>query len=114
MGRLVEIEPDLRPYLAAIIVAALQKAGDKLVVPQDLQCSRVSQEDFETHLTRLATQQYPTYGILEQLGPSALTQEEEKVQQDKRRDMQLTTMLREIGGLGQSVRALEEVLLADL
>lgn len=69
MSRLVEIEPDLRPYLASIIIAALQKARETITVPADMPVNRVSQDDFDAHLMRLATRQYPTYGILEQLGP---------------------------------------------
>jgi hypothetical protein len=36
MARLVEIEPDIRPYLASLIVRAVYRAGDNLVVPRNL------------------------------------------------------------------------------
>ena len=30
LGRLIQIEPDIRPYLAAVLVAAIQEAGEAL------------------------------------------------------------------------------------
>ena len=36
LGRLVEIEPAVRPYLASLLVAAVDKAGEVLRVPMSL------------------------------------------------------------------------------
>ena len=36
LGRLLQTEKDIRPYLAAIIVAAVQMAGETLTVPDTL------------------------------------------------------------------------------
>lgn len=36
LGRLVEVEPDIRPYLGSLLIWAIAKAGDKLVIPEGL------------------------------------------------------------------------------
>jgi hypothetical protein len=99
MSRLVEIEPDLRPYLASVIIAALQKAREGITVPLDMPVHRVSQDDFDARLMQLATQQYPTYGILEQLGPKQVSPDEQRVQREQIRDNQLAHLLKDVGGL---------------
>ena len=47
LGRILETEKDVRPYLASIIVAAMQKAGDTLLIPDDLMVSVVAPEEFK-------------------------------------------------------------------
>ena len=37
LTKLVALDGDIRPYLASLMVAALHRAGDKLVVPSDLE-----------------------------------------------------------------------------
>ena len=68
LGRLVEIEPAVRPYLASLLVAAVDKAGEVLTVPTSLQIDKVTQEDFEAHLLKLAASNYPHYGMLTNMG----------------------------------------------
>ena len=46
----MEIEPAVRPYLAALLVAAVDKAGEVLRVPMSLKVDQVTQEEFENHL----------------------------------------------------------------
>ena len=65
LGRLLQTEPDIRPYLAAVIVAALQKARESIPVPPGVRVEEMTQEDFDNRLLELATKTYPTYGILE-------------------------------------------------
>ena len=50
LGRLVEVEPAVRPYLASLLVAAVARAGEILKVPASLRVEQVTQEDFESHL----------------------------------------------------------------
>jgi hypothetical protein len=49
MSRLVEIEPDIRPYLASLIVRAVHKAGDALVVPRNLRIQSLAEEEFDQY-----------------------------------------------------------------
>ena len=44
LTKLVALNGDIRPYLASLMVAALHQAGDKLVVPSDLEVQRVTRE----------------------------------------------------------------------
>ena len=41
MGRILETEPDVRPYLAAVIVATLQKANEGITVPMGMTVNQV-------------------------------------------------------------------------
>ena len=36
LTKLVTIDADVRPYLASLLVAAMHRAGDELVIPSDL------------------------------------------------------------------------------
>ena len=65
LTRLLEVEPDMRPYLASIIVRAVQKAGDSLVIPASLNVQRVSDDEFECNQLHLAARTYNMYGALE-------------------------------------------------
>ena len=44
LTKLVALYGDIRPYLASLMVAALHRAKDKLVVPDDLEVKRVTRE----------------------------------------------------------------------
>ena len=44
LTKLVALDGDVRPYLASLMVAALHRAKDKLVVPNDLDIQRVTRE----------------------------------------------------------------------
>lgn len=67
MSRLLEIEHDIRPYLASLIVRALHNAKDTLVIPRSLKVKEVSEEDFDKHQLQLAAKQYNMYGTLNQM-----------------------------------------------
>ena len=71
LGRLVEIEPAVRPYLASLLVAAVDKAGKVLRVPMSLKLEQVTQEDFENHLLQLTAANYPYYGMLTSMSRNA-------------------------------------------
>ena len=43
LTKLVEINSDVRPYLAALMVAALAKAGEELIIPSSLACRRLAE-----------------------------------------------------------------------
>jgi hypothetical protein len=44
LTKLIALDSDIRPYLASLMVAALHRAKDKLVIPNDLQIKRVTRE----------------------------------------------------------------------
>ena len=44
LTKLVALDGDIRPYLASLMVAALHRAGDKLVVPQEMEIKKVTRE----------------------------------------------------------------------
>ncbi len=44
LTKLVQLDGDVRPYLAALMIAALNKAGDELVVPDTLRIRRLTEE----------------------------------------------------------------------
>ena len=50
LTKLVELDGDVRPYLAALMVAALARAHETLIIPDTLQCKRVSLDAFENML----------------------------------------------------------------
>lgn len=64
MARLLEIKPDIRPYLAALIVRAVQRAGDRLIVPSTLPIEKMTEEDFDYYQLGLAARSYNAYGVL--------------------------------------------------
>ena len=64
MARLVEIEHDIRPYLASMIVRAVHRAGDALVVPHSLRISALADDEFDQYQLGLAAKSYGMYGAL--------------------------------------------------
>lgn len=64
MARLVEIEPDIRPYLASMIVRAIHRAGDALVVPSNLRITTLAEDEFDQYQLGLAAKSYDMYGAL--------------------------------------------------
>ena len=63
------MDHDLRPYLAALMVAALHRAKDKLVIPDDLELVKVTREQFDHMLQTEAGKTYDVNGALG-TGPS--------------------------------------------
>ena len=64
LTKLVELDGDVRPYLAALMVAALVRAHETLVVPDTLQLRRVSLEAFENMLQAEAGKAYDNCGTI--------------------------------------------------
>ena len=64
LTRVAEVDADVRPYLAALMVAAMYRAGQPLVVPDNLALQRVTKEQFEEYLTSLAGTSYENWGAL--------------------------------------------------
>ncbi len=46
LTKLVTLDSDVRPYLASLMVSALHRAGEELVIPDDLKVREVTAEAF--------------------------------------------------------------------
>ena len=64
LTKLVQLEGDVRPYLASHMIAALNKAGDELVVPDTLRIRMLTEEAFENMLKAEAGKTYHNYGMI--------------------------------------------------
>ena len=42
LTKLVDMDNDVRPFLAALMVSALHRAGEKLIIPSDLQVEKMA------------------------------------------------------------------------
>jgi hypothetical protein len=49
MSRLLEIEPEIRPYLATLVVRAIHRARGTLYVPEGLDVEELAQQEFEDY-----------------------------------------------------------------
>jgi hypothetical protein len=67
LARLIQVETDVRGYLAAVLLAALAAAGEKAYLPSSLQYETITDEDFKKKLLDFSVKNYPTYGVLENL-----------------------------------------------
>ena len=70
-----ELDQDVRPYLAALMVAAMAKAGQVLYIPTRLQVRAVSDTEFDSLLRTMAGQHYHSHSTLgHELGGGVLDQ----------------------------------------
>ena len=64
LTKLVELDGDVRPYLATLMVAALARAGKTLVVPEGMHISMMTREAFDNMLLKEARHNYDNYGLV--------------------------------------------------
>ena len=64
LTKLVELDGDVRPYLAALMVAALARVGETLVVPEGTRISTMTREAFDNMLLKEAGRNYDNYGLV--------------------------------------------------
>ena len=64
LTKLVELDGDVHPYLAALMVATLAWAGETLVVPEGTRISTMTREAFDNMLLKEARQNYNNYGLV--------------------------------------------------
>lgn len=64
LTKLVSMDKDVRPYLASLMVSALHKAGDELVIPDDIKLRTVTTEEFNNLLMKSAGETYDNYGMI--------------------------------------------------
>ncbi len=88
LTKLVELDGDVRPYLASLMVAALHRAKDTLTVPDDLRIDFVTREQFENMLAKDAGKQYENYGKIAHnlIGNSLSAEDVEKEAEKRQRD----------------------------
>lgn len=58
LPRILQLETDVRPYMAAVVVEALRAAGDTLVIPDDLKVRQIPAREFEDRKLDLSAKQY--------------------------------------------------------
>ena len=64
LTKLVELDGDVHPYLAALMVAALARVGETLVVPEGTRISTMTREAFDNMLLKEAGRNYNNYGLV--------------------------------------------------
>ena len=64
LTKLVELDGDVHPYLAALMVAALVRVGKTLVVPEGTHISMMTREAFNNMLLKEASRNYDNYGLV--------------------------------------------------
>ena len=62
--KLVELDGDVHPYLATLMVATLAQAGETLVVPEGTRISTMAREAFDNMLLKEARRNYNNYGLV--------------------------------------------------
>ena len=115
LSRLLQVEEDVRPYLAAVVVDAVKQADDALVIPKDLNIIRMEPDQFEDHKLGLAAKQYQPYGILGKFATpktaAEIAAEAEEAQRlrEAGRDARMTEMTTALARMGESMRAMQEM-----
>ena len=66
LTKLVELDGDICPYLAALMVAALARVGETLVVPEGTRISTMTREAYSNMLLKEAGCNYDNYGLVSQ------------------------------------------------
>ena len=64
LTKLVELDGDVRPYLAALMVAALAWMGKTLVVPEGTHITMMIREAFNNMLLKEASCNYDNYRLV--------------------------------------------------
>ena len=64
LTKLVELDGDIHPYLTALMVAALVRAGETLVVPEGTRITTIMREAFKNMLLKEASHNYDNYGLV--------------------------------------------------
>ena len=64
LTKLVTLDSDVRPYLASLLISAVHRAGDTLVIPNDIKDRYATEEEFNNLLKEQAGQSYDNYGMI--------------------------------------------------
>ena len=66
LTKLVELDGDVYPYLATLMVATLAQAGKTLVVPEGTRIAMMTRTAFNNMLLKEASHNYDNYGLVSQ------------------------------------------------
>ncbi len=76
MTKLMETDPNIRPYFAALVVSVLATLGEHLVIPRGLAVKELPTKEFQDYLIDMSSRSFDAYGkalsSLPGLGPSEL------------------------------------------
>ena len=64
LTKLVELDGNVHPYLATLMVAALVQVGETLVVPEGTRIFTMTREAFNNMLLKEASHNYDNYGLV--------------------------------------------------
>ena len=64
LTKLVELDGNVHPYLTALMVAALVRAGETLVVPEGTHISTMTREALNNILLKAASRNYDNYRLV--------------------------------------------------
>ena len=64
LTKLVELDGDVCPYLAALMVATLAWAGKTLIVPEGTRVTMMMRQAFDNMLLKEASHNYSNYGLV--------------------------------------------------
>ena len=64
LTKLVKLDGDVHLYLAALMVAAIARAGETLVVPEGTCITTMTREAFNNLLLKKASHIYDNYGLI--------------------------------------------------
>ena len=73
LTKLVNLDLDIRPYLTSLMISALHRHNDELVIPQGLKFRQVPIEHFENMIMKKAGENYDQWGAIgaQLAGPQA-------------------------------------------
>ena len=64
LTKLVKLDGDIHPYLFALMVAALARVGETLVVPEGTCITTMMREAFDNMLLKEVGHNYDNYGLV--------------------------------------------------
>jgi hypothetical protein len=93
LPRFLEMEKELRGYLAIIVLDALRQAEDTLYYPTDLKVEPVPPEKFQTMKLEAAAQSYRPFGLMSSIdGTEDLSAEAKRELRERRNEQRLLDM----------------------
>ena len=77
LTKLAELDSEVRPFLASLMVSAVSRAGQELVIPNDLQLRKVTRDQFNNMIAEKAGETYDNYGKIgcDLMGTEATSEE---------------------------------------
>ena len=64
MTKLIHMDSDIRPYLAALMIAALNYHGETLRIPDSLYFQVMPKDQWENMILKMSTKNYNQWGAI--------------------------------------------------